>query len=369
MPSVKHKNLNRQTQTLLCERVTRSKNSALNHLSSVRATLLAWFQTHARTFPWRPSPSSYATVVSEFMLQQTRISTVLPYFQRWMSAFPDFTTLAHASSKEVMQQWAGLGYYTRARNLHTTAQRWLQKPPRSYVDLRTFPGIGPYTAAAIASILWNEPIAVVDGNVLRVLARMFQQSTSFLSKASAVTWAKPLAQALLDVKQPGIFNEALMEMGEQICTPTHPACSSCPLISFCQAFQHHTIEQCPQFLPPQRLQATQKRLWICIRNRLLLEPSSLVGQGDLWELPEMTPKRQACFSSLQERFRGKRVVGNTTFTEIFYQPVPLPPKTFFQSPLFSSSQFFSAKEWNTCALTNPHRKWIAQVIHPKDFSA
>lgn len=346
--------------------ILRPNNSVLNHLPAFRTKLLAWFQKHARVFPWRPSPSPYATVVSEFMLQQTRISTVLPYFQRWMSIFPDFSTLARASSKKVMQQWAGLGYYTRARNLHATAQRWLQKPPLSYEELRTFPGIGTYTAAAIASILWNEPIAVVDGNVLRVLARIFQQSTPFPSKASAITWAKPLAQTLLDVKQPGIFNEALMECGEQICTPTHPDCPSCPLISFCQAYQQHTIAQCPQFTPTQRLQATQKRLWIFIRNALLLEPSSLVGQGDLWELPEMTPERQALFPQLQERFRGKRTVGNTTFTEIFYQPIPSPPKTFFQSPLFSQSRFFSATKWNTCALTNPHRKWIANLLK-KEF--
>ena len=339
---------------------------------SFRHTLFQWFRQNARDLPWRRSPSLYKTVVSEFMLQQTQVKTVLPYFERWMTIFPNFEVLASASAETVLHAWSGLGYYARTRHLHKTAQRFVQNPPRSYRDLLTCPGIGSYTAAAIASIAWNEPIAVVDGNVVRVLARVFNYSEIFISKADAIAWTTPHAQKLLDKEQAGTFNEAMMELGAVVCTSTTPDCEHCPSQTFCKAFREHTVEVCPRFQPTPHFKKTVNRLWALRDEKLLLEPS-LIGNKQLWELPELTEERKAQFRDLKEIFRAKRTVTNTIYTEVFYQPHSSMnenrSEAFFETLPFENCRWFSLQQLHTVALSGPHRRWIQQILRDEQQMA
>lgn len=332
---------------------------------SFRRALLQWFRKNSRDLPWRHNPSLYKTVVSEFMLQQTQVKTVLPYFERWMKIFPNFEALASAPIEAVLHAWSGLGYYARARHLHQTAQRFVQNPPQSYRDLLTCPGVGSYTAAAIASIAWNEPIAVVDGNVVRVLARVFNYSEIFISKAAAIVWATPHAQRLLDKEHSGIFNEAMMELGAVVCTPTAPQCLICPLKTLCRAYEQNTVEQCPRFRQTPHFKKTINRLWFLTNKKLLLEPS-LIGNKQLWELPELTEERRERFSNLNEIFRAKRTVTNTTYTEVVYQPHSSTngnrSESFFEQPPFKGCRFFPITELHAVALSGPHRRWIVRIL-------
>ena len=333
--------------------------------SNFREKLLRWFRQNARDLPWRREPSLYKTVVSEFMLQQTQVKTVLPYFERWMTIFPNFEVLASASVEAVVRQWSGLGYYARARHLHQTAQRFVQNPPRSYRDLLTCPGVGSYTAAAIASIAWNEPIAVVDGNVVRVLARVFNYSEIFTSKAAAIVWATPHAQRLLDKEHSGIFNEAMMELGAVVCTPVTPDCKHCSIRTLCKAFREHTVEICPHFHSTPHFKKTVDRLWLLMNEKLLLEPSR-IGNKQLWELSELTEERKVLFTNLKEIFRAKRSITNTAYTEVFYQQHPSVTEnrseSFFEQSPFEGCRFFPITELHAVALSGPHRRWIVRIL-------
>jgi len=200
--------------------------------------MLSWYSQHARDLPWRRADDSYAVWVSEIMLQQTRVETVIPYFHRWMTAFPDIQTLAAASQQDVLNLWEGLGYYRRARALHQAAQilaaNYGGRLPQSVSELRSLPGIGAYTAAAIASIAFNADEAALDGNIRRVLSRVFNISDPLGSNQSE-RQLRTLSREHLPVDQAGDFNQALMDLGAGICTPRSPDCVLCPLRDLCQA--------------------------------------------------------------------------------------------------------------------------------------
>ncbi|MEW5868019.1 MAG: A/G-specific adenine glycosylase [Chloroflexota bacterium] len=200
--------------------------------------LLKWYAQNARDLPWRAAPDAYAVWVSEIMLQQTRVETVIPYYQRWMQRFPSLLSLAAASQQDVLAAWEGLGYYSRARNLHRAAQQvvqqWGGQLPVDVQALRRLPGIGRYTAGAIASIAFGLDEPALDGNIRRVLARLFDVSEPARSPAGEKRlWE--LAGAHLPVGRAGAYNQALMDLGAGICTPRAPACKRCPLASLCQA--------------------------------------------------------------------------------------------------------------------------------------
>lgn len=199
----------------------------------LRAALLAWYDAHARDLPWRRGATPYGTLVSEVMLQQTRVETVVPYYERWLARFPDVGALARAHEDDVLRAWEGLGYYSRARNLHRTArvvrERYSGELPDDYASLRELPGIGDYTAGAVASIAFGRREPAVDGNAKRVLARVFD-----LEMPSAVDLRKRAA-ALIDPDRPGDFNQALMELGATVCTARSPACKNCPVGQHCLA--------------------------------------------------------------------------------------------------------------------------------------
>ncbi len=211
--------------------------------------LRGWYFTHQRRLPWRDEPSPYRVWVSEIMLQQTQVQTVLPYFERFLAAFPDVAALAAAPEEVVLARWAGLGYYRRARHLHEAARRVMAahggRVPTSVEALLALPGIGRYTAGAIASIAYGQRAAVLDGNVARVLSRVFALPDAPASSAGQRRlWA--LAEALVPAADPSAHNQALMELGALVCTPRAPACSRCPLADRCEALALGTPEAFPR---------------------------------------------------------------------------------------------------------------------------
>lgn len=201
-----------------------------------------------RSMPWKGEKDPYKIWLSEIILQQTRVEQGLAYYQKFIKAFPTIQQLAKAPEQKVFKLWEGLGYYTRCRNLIATAQIVVNdhkgKFPNTYDDIKQLKGIGPYTAAAIASFAFNEPRAVVDGNVQRVIARYFGISTP-IDTTSGKKMYQELATALLDHEQPAIYNQAIMDFGAVICKPQNPLCGECPQQTDCEAFKHNLVKQLP----------------------------------------------------------------------------------------------------------------------------
>ena len=218
------------------------------HRRVFRDDLVAWFDGDPRDMPWRRTDDPYRIWLSEVMLQQTRVDQARPYYERFVAAFPTVETLAAADLDEVLRLWEGLGYYSRARNLHKAARRVVEtfggRIPDTYDAISTLPGVGPYTAAAVLSIAFGRPHAVLDGNVIRVLTRVFTIKDE-ISKSRTRKQLQHLADALLDPSRPGDFNQAMMELGATICTPKTPRCPSCPLRTVCGAFVAGTPEAFP----------------------------------------------------------------------------------------------------------------------------
>ena len=213
---------------------------------SVSQKLLDWYRKGHRDLPWRRTSDPYRIWVSEIMLQQTRAQAVIPYYKRFLERFPTVEALAASAEEDVLALWSGLGYYSRARNLRRAAQKIATRSgfPRTYDDLRELPGIGDYTAAAIASIAFQKPHAVMDGNVLRVVARV-ENDASDIGSARTRSRFRDVVDRWLDTRNPGLFNQALMELGATTCIPRQPLCSRCPLASCCRARQAGTAAQLP----------------------------------------------------------------------------------------------------------------------------
>jgi A/G-specific adenine glycosylase len=220
--------------------------------SRLSSKLLRWYRLHKRTLPWRGHPDPYAVWVSEIMLQQTRVETVIPYFERWMHLFPTITALANASERSVLNAWEGLGYYSRARNLHKAAKIIAESHhgeiPRDLNELSKLPGIGRYTLGAIASIAFDMNVPALDGNIKRVYARICDLSEPVDSpKGDKLLWE--IAEKYLPPKEAGDYNQALMDLGATICVPRNPRCLICPLMSLCKARENGTQDQRPVKLP------------------------------------------------------------------------------------------------------------------------
>lgn len=218
------------------------------HRRAFRKDLLSWFERVRRPMPWRETDDPYRIWVSEVMLQQTRVDQAWPYYERFTAAFPTVEALAAAPLDAVLRLWEGLGYYSRARNLHRAAQRIVEDfdgcVPDTEEAIRTLPGVGPYTAAAVLSIAYGRPLAVLDGNVIRVLTRVFSVTDDVTSSRTRRR-LQHLADTLLPPDRPAAFNEAMMELGATVCTPTAPACPTCPLNDVCRAFAEGEQERYP----------------------------------------------------------------------------------------------------------------------------
>ncbi|MEP6863022.1 MAG: A/G-specific adenine glycosylase [Deltaproteobacteria bacterium] len=262
------------------------------------AAIVAHYATVKRDLPWRRSRDPYAIWVSEIMLQQTRVQTVIPYWERWMQRFPTVRALADAPLDDVLSVWAGLGYYSRARNLKKGAEavtaRWAGALPSRASELREVPGIGPYTAGAIASIAFGERAPLVDGNVARVLARVYGIADDIKSTAGQrALWqrAGDLVTALPEGRAPGDLNQGLMELGATLCAPTSPKCLICPLGKVCIAAKTGRQAELPVVAPRKKESELplleREALWMLGSNGLVLArrvPRGLFG--GMWELPQ-----------------------------------------------------------------------------------
>jgi A/G-specific adenine glycosylase len=215
-------------------------------------SLLHWYGQNKRPLPWRETCDPYKIWLSEVILQQTRVTQGTDYYHRFLVAFPEVQSLAAADEQEVLKLWQGLGYYSRARNMHHTAKEVVEKHngifPQSATGLKKLKGIGDYTAAAIASICFDEPTAVLDGNVARVISRLYAIDTP-VDTNNGRTIITELANSLLDTNHPGTFNQAVMELGALVCTPKSPACNTCPLAFACEALKRKQIESFPVKTP------------------------------------------------------------------------------------------------------------------------
>jgi A/G-specific adenine glycosylase len=255
-----------------------------------RTELLVWFEREARDLPWRRTGDAYHVWLSEVMLQQTRVDQGLPYYHRFLERFPTVHDLAAAQAGEVMKLWEGLGYYTRARNLHQAAKTIVRdhggEVPSKASLLQMLPGVGKYTAGAIASIAYNEPVPVVDGNVKRVLARVYDIEEPIDATATDQRlWA--LAEGLLPKKRPGDFNQAMMELGARICTPRKPRCGECPVATDCKAHAEGTELLRPVKKPRKAVPHKEIVVAAILRDGAYLiglrPPEGLLG--GLWEFP------------------------------------------------------------------------------------
>ena len=248
-------------------------------------TLTYWYLKNRRDLPWRNSSEPYRIWLSEIMLQQTRIEQGLPYYLKFIDAFPSVFDLAAASQEDVLKLWQGLGYYSRARNLHETAIfvaiHLNGHFPKSYKELLLLKGVGEYTASAIASICYNEPAAVVDGNVYRVLARYFDIDTPINSTAGIKEF-KDLALQLLDTENPGVYNQAIMEFGALHCKPQQPLCETCPLANSCLGLKNNNIGDLPVKLKKAKVKKRYFNYLVFLseENRTIIKQR--IGKG-IWE--------------------------------------------------------------------------------------
>jgi A/G-specific adenine glycosylase len=259
-------------------------------LSPLAPALLRWYPKHRRDLPWRKTRDPYRILVSEIMLQQTQVQTVIPYYRRWLIAFPDFQTLARAPLNQVLKLWEGLGYYSRARNFHALA-KWVVKDyqgrlPDDEATLRSLPGIGRYTAGAVLSIAFRKSVPLVDGNVMRVFSRYFCIRKNISLPATQKTlWT--VAEKLVPAGNPGDYNQALMELGATICTPRRPNCPRCPLKKNCKALRLGLQEKLPVKKKKERtphFHIGAGVIWH--QGKILISQRPLKGLlGGLWEFP------------------------------------------------------------------------------------
>ncbi len=256
----------------------------------IRTNLLAWYAIHRRRLPWRETSDPYAIWVSEVMLQQTQVATAIPYYQRFMDRFPTPAHLAAADLQQVLKLWEGLGYYARARNLHRAAgqvvSRFEGRVPDDPETFRSLPGVGDYIAAAVLSIAFNRVMPVVDGNVKRVLARLFEMETPVNGANAHAVFREP-AMELICHDLPADFNQAIMELGALICRPRNPACAHCPVCHHCLAHRHGTTATYPYRRKSPKVPL--RRLAIAVirkQGKMLVVRRPTEGfLGGLWEFP------------------------------------------------------------------------------------
>jgi A/G-specific adenine glycosylase len=279
-------------------------------LEILRKRLLKWYRAHHRDLPWRRSNNPYHIWVSEVMLQQTRVDTVLRYYPQFLKKFPNIKKLARADLHAVLKAWEGMGYYARARNLHRAAKTvvndYTGEVPGTWKAFRGLPGVGDYIAAAVLSIAFNQPHPVVDGNVKRVLARLHKIHAPVNHTGSSSRF-KEAAARLLDSHQPGTFNQAIMELGALICRPRNPLCGSCPLSRHCLAYQTRQVANFPKRQKSRAIPQYHIAVGVVFKNdRVLITRRKAEGLlGGLWEFPggkirDGESAQEACIREINE---------------------------------------------------------------------
>jgi A/G-specific adenine glycosylase len=293
--------------------------------------LLLWYGKHRRDLPWRKTQDPYRIWISEIMLQQTRVAAVIPYYERFLARFPDVRALASAPEQHLLAAWAGLGYYSRARNLQKAAKNIVEMDafPEDYSSLRDLPGVGDYTAAAIASIAFGLSHPVLDGNVLRVLSRLAAEDGNIRSEAVRKR-LRVVAESLLDRKRPGEFNQALMELGATVCLPKQPQCRRCPLSPHCEARRLGRENQLPVRLSRPGSSVVEKHLLVIEKDGKLLfwqRPEGSRRLAGFWELPE---REQLPGAQVRDRVAGFRhTIVNTNYAcQVFRASLGEPPQGF-----------------------------------------
>ena len=295
--------------------------SATSRMHPVAKRLLRWYGKHRRDLPWRRTKDPYAVWVSEIMLQQTRVETVLPYYHRFLARFPHVQALASASLNEVLKVWENLGYYARARNLHAAAREIAARGqgtlPATKEELLLLPGIGSYTAAAVASIAHGEAVPAVDGNVTRVLCRVFALQTA-LECSSTQNTIHALAETLIPPTAPGRFNQGLMDLGATLCTPKKPSCAPCPLKGLCLA----EIQGMQETLPVRRRRRVipHKEMIVPVvfdtRDRILIVQRPFEGLlAGLWGFPSAEKKKRETVGQALRRALKEHLEIRLTKTE------------------------------------------------------
>ena len=261
-----------------------------SRVRAIRRALGDWYQANKRDLPWRRTSDPYRVWISEIMLQQTRVAAAIPYYERFLARFPDVAALAAASDDDLLNAWAGLGYYSRARNVRAAAQKIVAigSFPDSYDAIIALPGIGPYTAAAVASICFGLPHAVLDGNVMRVLARLTQEEGD-IQASSTRQRLQQSAQDLLDISNPSNHNQAMMELGAVVCIPREPKCKFCPVSNDCRAHSSGLAAELPIKLRRAEIRRVRRTLLVAIRNGNILlwqREQDAAMLGGFYELPE-----------------------------------------------------------------------------------
>jgi A/G-specific adenine glycosylase len=255
-------------------------------ITTFRRKLVRWFATHRRDLPWRRDVSPYSVWISEIMLQQTVVKTVIPFFERWLGRFPDIAAIASADEREVLTLWEGLGYYSRARNIHRAARLMVQQHggrlPDNYDTLRGLPGIGEYTAAAIMSLAFSKPYPVIDANARRVVSRVLALQKQGRTAEKEV---KTFLEQAMPPRKAGQFNEAIMELGQTVCLSRRPLCESCPLKTFCLAFRNDLQDLIPSKTTSRTIQKRSILLLLISNGRILARRKESGTFRGLWLLP------------------------------------------------------------------------------------
>jgi A/G-specific adenine glycosylase len=330
--------------------------SSVLNAQAFRRSLQRWYRRHKRDLPWRQTHDPYAILVSELMLQQTQVATVIPYYNKWLRRFPDFATLAQARESDVLHAWQGLGYYNRARNLQATAKLVQDRHggifSRDVATMQMLPGVGRYTANAVASFAFDQPVPIVEANIARVMARLFNERRPIDStRGQKNIWQH--AADILPSRHSAGHNSALMDLGALVCTSRKPKCGICPVNKFCRATN-------PECLPVKRKRPKIRRLiemhsLVVRRSRILLQQSSKRWHG-MWILPPLK------LDSFKRSSLRSPAIHTATFP-FTHHHVTL--KVFAESARKASNRserWFPIREVDSIPIPSPHRRAIEQLL-------
>jgi len=335
-------------------------------LQEMRRSLLDWYEQQGRTLPWRNEPDIYRVWISEIMLQQTQVKTVIPYYERWLAKFPTVTDLAIADLQDVLKLWEGLGYYARARNLHHGAQQVVNEFqgefPEDLDSILTLKGIGRTTAGGILSSARNLPLSIFDGNVKRVLARLIALNVP-TNQAIAQLWK--ISDQLLDHANPKDFNQAFMDLGATLCTLKNPDCPRCPWEQFCLAYQHHEPTDFPRKSPKKKVPT--KKLVAAIafnpQDQVFIQQRPTEGLlGGLWEFPNVEGDIDILLAELWPNATYKKSLA-TVFHAYTHFKIEIEPRVY--SVNFAGKGWVAIADLKNYPFSKAHLKIIEQLTNPQ----